>query len=120
MEKIMFLIKGSPSETYTQFKDRVFELLYELVKTEKPVALKLVITDFPSPKISVIPFRNQKIASVSVWQNFPIFPESLLKIQGLSGVYRVTEALPVAYEKTWKDGEPTPGVCFLTLLRKKK
>jgi hypothetical protein len=32
----------------------------------------------------------------------------------------VEEALPVAYEKTWPDGEVTPGVCLLTLFRKKK
>jgi len=120
MEKIMFLIKGSPAETYVQFKNRVFESLHDLVNTEKPVAVKLVITDFPPPKISVIPFRNQKIASVSVWQNNSAFPELVLKIQGLSGAYKVTEALPVSYQKDWKDGEPTPGVCLFTLFRQKK
>jgi len=120
MEKIMFLIKGSPDETYAQFKNRVFQSLHDLVNTEKPVAVKLVITDLPPPKISVIPFRNQKIASVSVWQNNSAFPELVLKIQGLSGAYKVTEALPVSYQKNWKDGEPTPGVCLFTIFKQKK
>ena len=39
--------------------------------------------------------------------------------QGFTGCYKVEEAIPVAYEKTWKDGDPTPGVCLLTLFHKK-
>ena len=30
------------------------------------------------------------------------------------------EAIPVAYEKNWQDGEKSPGVCLLTLFQKKK
>jgi hypothetical protein len=33
--------------------------------------------------------------------------------------YRVEEAYPVAYDKAWSDGEPTPSPILLTMLRKK-
>ena len=35
------------------------------------------------------------------------------------GAYEVNEAIPVSYSKTWKDGEPTPGECLLTLFHSK-
>lgn len=120
MEKIIYLISGSKSETYNQFKNRIFETLNLLVKNEKPEALKVVLTENPPPAISIIPFKKQKIASVSVHQKNKTLSELLLKAEGFSGVYQVTEALPVAYEKTWKDGKATPGVNLLTLFKQKK
>ena len=33
--------------------------------------------------------------------------------------FTVEEALPVHYDKTWADGEPTPGVCLFTLFNKR-
>jgi len=39
--------------------------------------------------------------------------------EGFTGSYLVEEAIPVSYAKTWKDGDPTPGVCLLTLFHKK-
>ncbi|HEY9114970.1 MAG TPA: hypothetical protein VIN10_09720 [Bacteroidales bacterium] len=120
MEKIIYLVNGLPSETHEQFKNRVFDALNLLAKNEKPGSLKVVLTENPPPSISIIPFKKQKIASISVFQKNKTLSEILLKIQGFSGVYQVTEALPVAYEKTWEDGEPTPGVNLLTLFRQKK
>jgi len=45
--------------------------------------------------------------------------DALSGYEGLRGIYRVEEALPVAYEKSWPDGELTPGVCLLTLFTRK-
>jgi len=120
MEKIIYLVSGSKSETYEQFKNRIFNELNLVSKNEKPEALKVVLTDAPPPALSIIPFKKQKIASISVFQKKKTLSEILLKMQGFSGVYQVTEALPVAYKKTWEDGEPTPGVNLLTLFRQKK
>ena len=44
----------------------------------------------------------------------------LIDKPGFSGAYEVEEALPVAYNKDWEDGETTPGICLLTLFRQKK
>lgn len=120
MEKIIYLVQGLPSESYGQFKNRVFEAMNLVANNEKPESLKVVLTENPPPAISIIPFKKQKIASISVLQKNKNLSETLLKTQGFSGVYQVTEALPVVYEKTWEDGEPTPGVNLLTLFRQKK
>lgn len=116
----MYLIQGTSAESHKQFKDRIFGLSNQLVKENKPVALKIVITENPKPSVSIIPFKKQKIASVSVWEKEKLPAELFLKTQGFSGVYAVSEELPVAYKKNWKDGEPTPGVNLLTLFRQKK
>jgi hypothetical protein len=120
MEKIMLLVQGSQTETYGQFKTRIIESLKAFAEKENPLSVKLVITDFAPPKLSIIPFRRRKIASVSIRTNTGFLPESLITIHGISGIYRVTEAIPVAYEKSWKDGEPTPGVCLFTIFKQKK
>ena len=120
MEKIIYLIKGEKSETYEGFKKRIFEALNMMLKNEKPEALKVVLTEKAPPTISIIPFKKNKIASLSVLQKNTSLSENLLKCNGFAGAYQVTEALPVAYEKTWNDGEATPGVNLLTLFRQKK
>jgi len=119
MQKEVYLIRGSESDSYDDFKEWIFSLS----ESEKVnyTALKLVLTEQKPPKIAVIPFRKSKIAAISVYydkQSEPI--PSLLKSKGFAGMYKVTEALPVKYDKTWVDGEITPGVCLLTLFRKKK
>jgi hypothetical protein len=119
MGKIMFLVKALNDESYSGFRNRVFESLHDVVNIEKPQAIKLVITEFSPPGISVIPFRNQKIASVSIWQDSAEFSGILGEIPGLSGIYSVSEALPVSYQKNWRDGEHTPGVCLFTLFNRK-
>jgi hypothetical protein len=68
----------------------------------------------------VIPFSKKKIALVSV-QGKEIDLDGLLNQEpGFAGSFRATEALPIAYEKDWPDGEMTPGICLLTLFRQKK
>ena len=119
MQKDIYLIRGMESESYDDFRQRIFSM----VNSEKPNhdSLKLVITEHEPPRYSVIPFKKSKIAAVSIYSeknncNIPSFLES----DGFVGSYKVTEALPVMYEKTWEDGVATPGVCLLTLFRKKK
>jgi hypothetical protein len=120
MEKIIYLIKGLSAESHSQFKDRVFTTVRTIVSVESPVSVKVVITEAFPPKLSIIPFKKKKLASVSVYRETNILSETLTGMEGFSGAYHVTEALPVAYVKTWEDGEATPGVCLLTLFKQKK
>jgi hypothetical protein len=120
MQKIIYLLNGSPTESYEDFKNRVFEAVNQVKILENPLILKVVLTEFLPPAISIIPFRKKKIACISVYQHNRSVSVSLCKFPGFSGVYSVTEALPVAYEKSWQDGDPTPGVCLFTLFRQKK
>ena len=120
MVKRMCLIRGIKDETHDQFRERILELLKRTAGDASITDLRVVLTVESPPKVSVIPFRKQKIASISV--KSPGMPgiEPLIQEPGFAGVYDVDEAIPVGYEKTWNDMEPTPGVNLLTLFRKKK
>ena len=121
MQKVIYLVNGSDNESYRQFKNRVFEAVNNVKKTENPFCLKVVLTESLPPAFSIIPFRKKKISCISVYQETLDLSGSICKLSGLSGAYSVTEALPVAYEKSWQDGDPTPGcLCLFTLFRQKK
>jgi hypothetical protein len=91
------------------------------IEKSKCDSVRLVLTEKEPPNLSVIPFKKSKIAAISVYhKNKEKVSSSILESEGYIGSYQVTEALPVKYEKTWADGEITPGVCLLTLFRKKK
>ena len=120
MNKEIYLLRGTDQEGYPEFYNRIFNMTTVLAKKINPEALKFTITSIAPPAISIIPFSRKKIAAISVYKNYPEPVEELRQAEGFYGAYRVTEALPVAYPKSWKDGEPTPGACLLTLFSKKK
>jgi len=120
MKKEIYLIKGTENEGYTQFSNRILKLAKALAGNEHVGKIKISYTLNPPPKLSVIPFKKDKIAAVSVYTNHEkngMIPENM---PGFLGFYRVEEALPVAYKKNWEDLQVTPGVCLLTLFQKKK
>ena len=120
MKKVMCLLRGLATETHAGFRERVLALCQQLASKDGLAAVKLVLTEQRPPLFSVIPFRKEKIAVVSVKSKADgAYPE-LASTSGFVGAYEVTEALPVSYTRGWKDGEPTPGVCLLTLFNQKK
>lgn len=120
MEKQIYLVRGKEGESYPGFKGRILSLLDNVVQKADPYKLRVTLTEEAPPRISVIPFRKRKIAAISIFKddNEPL--GFLLKEDGIEGGYVVKQALPVTYEKTWKNGDPTPGVCLLTLFSRKK
>ena len=118
--KSIYLIKGTGGETYNIFSNRILEACQSIAQKVKPHSLKVNLTTQSPPRGSVIPFKRKKIAAISVVQDSNEKIGSLLKLKGYSGVYTVDEALPVKYDKTWEDGEGTPGICLLTLFRQRK
>ncbi len=119
MNKEIYLIKGNNNESYQEFFKRIFSIVTNLEKEIKPEAIKFTITDKAPPKISIIPYSKSKIAAISIYKENLNPIEELIVTDGFYGAYRVKEALPIAYQKDWKDGESTPGACLLTLFRKK-
>lgn len=119
MIKNISIIRGQNDESYNDFHERVKGLV-ESVKGKGPAKLHYTITLEKPPKVSVIPFSKEKIALISVHDPNKSCWEVLRNAKGYSGTFSVTEALPIKYEKEWADGEPTPGVCLLTLFRQKK
>jgi hypothetical protein len=120
MNKEIYLVRGTDQESYQGFYNRIFNMASALVKELNPEALKFTITVTAPPGITVIPFRRSKIACISIFKSNPVPVEALRKAEGFYGAYRVTEALPVSYQRSWNDGEPTPGACLLTLFSQKK
>lgn len=119
MTKSINIIRGNKNESYEDFHERIKLLISNIIKigVEK---LQYTISLEKPPGISVIPFSKEKIALISVTNKDDEYLSILQGDGGYSGTFRVTEALPIAYEKNWHDGEATPGVCLLTLFRQKK
>jgi hypothetical protein len=120
MNKEIYLLRGTDHESYQAFYNRVADMTSALAKEVNPEALKFTITEKAPPALTIIPFKRSKIAAISVYKSNPKPVEALRTAEGFYGAYRVTEAMPVAYQKSWKDGDPTPGACLLTLFSKNK
>ncbi len=114
------LIRGSKEESHKNFQTRILASLTDIAQDPSIERLSVVLTVTPPPVFSVIPFKKGKIASISLRSGTPLILDTLMNEPGCSGIYEVEEAIPVAYQKTWKDAEPSPGVNLLTLFRKKR
>jgi hypothetical protein len=119
MRKEMYLIRGIENENYRQFTDRILKLADTVSELISPDALKVTLTREAPPTISVIPFKKKKIAVFSVYKENNTKVGHLINYEGFAGSFIVDEALPVSYDRTWTDGEPTPGACLLTLFHRK-
>ena len=120
MNKEIYLVQGNDAESYQDFQQRISGTVSEMNESLNPEAIKFTITEKAPPGISIIPFRKKKIAAISIFKSNTNPVDELKKLDGFRGAYRVDEALPVSYQKNWKDGEATPGVCLLTLFSQKK
>ena len=120
MNKEIYLVRGTGTESYKQFTSRIMQVSNAVREEVNPEQIKVVFTSEPPPSVSIIPFKKKMAATVSILKEDPTPIALLFNSEGFSGAYRVTEALPVAYEKDWPDGELTPGVCLLTLFNRKK
>ena len=119
MQKEIYILKSQVAEDYKSFKNRIFELCNGVLDNYGPESLKVCLTLKPPPRISVIPFKREKIAVISLTRKKISSLDLIIREDGFKGSYEVEEAIPVAYNKTWEDGSPTPGVCLLTLFHKK-
>jgi len=119
MQKTISIIRGNKGETYELFHQGIVTLIDE-IKSQGTARIHYTITMERPPSFSLIPYRKEKIAMISVHDEDNDYLNILKKAKGFAGSFMVTEALPVAYQKDWKDGAPTPGVCLLTLFRQKK
>lgn len=119
MQKEIYILDSHLKEDYKSFKNRIFRLSEALIEQYAPETLKTCLTLRRPPFFSIIPFKKEKIAVISLSRktNSPV--DLLTQAEGFRGGYVVEEAIPVAYEKNWEDGSPTPGVCLLTLFHKK-
>jgi hypothetical protein len=118
--KWMYVLRGE-GESHAAWSDQMKQVAREALGLG-PSKLQLTVTEAPPPKVNLFPFKSQPIAIFNVYDGVdaPSRFTNLLRgaASSVSG-YLVEEAYPVAYEKTWSDGEPTPSPILLTMLRKK-
>lgn len=120
MNKEIYLLRGNTSESYGEFTDRINRLCQFLADKHSPAGLKVTYTEERPPALSIIPFRKEKIATISIYREETHILKIITEMEGFAGAFTVKEELPVKYEKTWKDGEMTPGAGLLTLFHQKK
>jgi hypothetical protein len=119
MQKEIYILKSHGAEDYNDFKNRIFNLSNAVVEEYGLETLRTCLTLKAPPRVSVIPFKREKVAVVSVTRAPGKHLDLIGQAGGFLGSYLVEEAIPVGYDKSWEDGVPTPGVCLLTLFHKK-
>ena len=96
--------------------------LAEKLLALEPSKLQMTVTEGPPPKVSLFPFKQGPFALFNVYDDGDDSSRFTGALRGaareVSG-YAVDEAYPVAYEKVWRDGEPTPSPILVTMLHKK-
>ncbi len=118
MQKEIFILTGDADDSYQVFGDKMLDLVKSLAEKYDPESFRLTLTTRKPPLISVIPFRRNKIAVFSVKGSSKGLRESIESRKDFRGGYLVEEAIPVAMDRRWPDGTPTPGVCLLTLFHR--
>ncbi len=113
------LIGGSATESYEDFKNKVISSLQPRIDQDVAQMVKVTLTDSAPPTFSVIPFGKSRIAAIQTHWTNPDRVSRHLLTNDLIGSYAVSEEFPVRYDRTWAVGERTPGVCLLTLFRKR-
>ena len=122
LKKWMFVLRGN-GESHASWGRRMRdEVGAQLLLQLGPSKLQLTVTEAPPPKLSLFPFKRQPIAIFNVYDEADDpsrYVEALQSAASSVSGYEVDEAYPVAYDRVWKDGEPTPSPILLTMLRKK-
>ena len=117
----MYVLRGN-GESHADWAERIRGKLGARLLELGPSKLQITVTEAPPPKLNLFPFRSDLIAIVNVYDEGDDpsrFTEAVKEAAGSVSGYEVEEAFPVAYQRAWGDGEPTPSPILLTMLRKK-
>lgn len=114
--RVLYLVSGHISENRAVFRDRVLDFT---VNRLGPICDSAVVavTEERAPVLSVIPFRKDKIALISL-EGVEKNASWPVPIDGFAGAYRSDVAYPVVHERDWDIGERSPGSGLLTMFRK--
>lgn len=120
MQKQIYLIRGTKEESYNDFNKRIHHEALQWNDHEGILKLSFTITEELPPRFSIIPFKKNKIAAITVFKIDANPINEIIKSIGFKGAYKATDAYPVSYDKNWDNGEKTPGSCLLTLFKQKR
>lgn len=104
------------------FVSDAFARVVPRLRSLAPAALTVSLTERETPRATVIPFRRENLLMASVYGDIdPAGFEAALSAPAVEVFgYRVRESHPLRYEKTWSDGERSPGEVLLTLLARNR
>ncbi len=119
MQKRIYLVKKPSQLSFGGFKSKIMDQVIPGILACHPMKLKLGITEEAPPRFGVLPLRPEGLALISVWGEIGDIAALLREVDARAAGYLVDEAVPVAYERDWKDGEVSPGATLLTLMKKK-
>jgi len=122
--KLVFLLRSNVSEPANSFRERILLELSPRILGCKPMRYKINLTSADPPRISITPYRRDRIALISIWEP-AASTDPAARWSGIIGEawdgpcagYRVEESQPVAYKRSWPAGSQTPGLGLLTLFR---
>ena len=120
-KKWMFVLRGN-GEGHAAWAERMRQDVSQRLLALRPSKLQLTVTEAPPPKLNLFPFKGEPIAIFNVYddaEDASRFTDALRGTASSVSGYEVEEAYPVAYDRAWSDGEPTPSPTLLTMLRKK-
>ncbi len=127
MIKMAYIIRGDSSEPVQMFRERVLWDFVPRIIERDPLRLKITATAMDPPRFSIIPYRRERIALVSLWERkedgagFARWSRCMAEAwRGPGSGYLVEESEPVAYTRTWPDNTQTPGLGLLTLFRPRR
>lgn len=122
MAKYIFIIRSPQQLERDAFKSRILNDLVPKLLQLNPEKLKVGITEFAPPRFTILPLKATDLALVSVWGDLADvikrWQAEMARIGGSVAGYQVTESTPVAYDKTWDDGNASPGAVLLTLMKR--
>lgn len=124
MVKLQYLLRAPAAAPLPAFGARALECGARLL-AHGPARLKLIYTHEEPPRLSVVPYRRDRVALVSIWDEAAPAAAAArwsprLQADGAAAGYRVEESVPRAYARDWPDGRETPGVGMLTLLHRRR
>jgi hypothetical protein len=116
MRKQQLVFRPERPTSHAAFARRLEEEVLPALSRREPARLKAVFTERPPPRLSLVPFARAPAAVVSWWSD----EDAPTAHRGFSvHAYEVEEAVPRDYERTWPDGERSPGVNLLTLFSRR-
>jgi hypothetical protein len=122
MTKYIFFIHSPEQLGLPAFKSQVFDALLPRLLQFNPEKLKINLTEPAPPRITVLPLKRTGLAMISIWDSradrAKQWQSEIASLGWRVSGYRVTESTPIAYSKDWKDGDVSPGMVMLTLMKK--
>jgi hypothetical protein len=126
MTKLQILLRAPASRPGAAFRDEVLDVATRLPASGRQ-ALKVTLTDRDAPRLSVVPYRRDRLAVISVWDEAPVAAARDRWLRAVAdrggtvaAAYHVDEALPAVFASDVAPGAPTPGLGQLTLLRRRR